>query len=107
MKSFKSYITETVDLNSTLSFIKTAHEGQKYGNKPYWTHPVAVCETGKKIFGSSFTKEEFIKQLASFSQSLDEKAVSKNRDERCKCLHRVHLSEYVDDDFFSVGKSNE
>ena len=57
MKSFKSYITETVDLNSTLSFIKTAHEGQKYGNKPYWTHPVAVCETGKKIFGSSFTKE--------------------------------------------------
>ena len=60
-----------------------------------------------KTLGPSFTKEEFIKQLASFSQSLDEKAVSKNRDERCKCLHRVHLSEYVDDDFFSVGKSNE
>ena len=60
-----------------------------------------------KTLGPSFTKEEFIKQLASFSQSLDEKAVSKNRDERCKCLHRVHLSEYIDDDFFSVGKSNE
>lgn len=60
-----------------------------------------------KTLGPSFTKEEFIKQLASFSKSLDEKAVSKNRDERCKCLHRVHLSEYVDDDFFSVGKSDD
>lgn len=60
-----------------------------------------------KTVGASFTKEEFIKELGNFSKTLDETAVSKNRDERCKCLHRVHLSEYVDDDFFSVGKSDE
>ena len=57
--------------------------------------------------GKNFTKEEFIKALSGFSKTLDETAVSKNRDERCKCLHRVHLSEYVDDDFFSVGKNDE
>ena len=57
--------------------------------------------------GKDFTKEEFIKALSGFSKTLDETAVSKNRDERCKCLHRVHLSEYVDDDFFSVGKNDE
>ena len=56
-----------------------------------------------KTLGPSFTKEEFIQSLGSFSKSLDEKAVSKNRDERCKCLHRVHLSEYIEDNFFSVG----
>ena len=60
-----------------------------------------------KSLGRDFTKEEFIKALGAFSKTLDEKAVSKNRDERCKCLHRVHLSEYVDDDFYSVGKSDE
>lgn len=60
-----------------------------------------------KSLGQDFTKEEFIKALGSFSKTLDETAVSKNRDERCKCLHRVHLSEYVDDDFYSAGKSDE
>ena len=60
-----------------------------------------------KTVGPSFTKEEFIKELGHFSQTLDENAVSKNRDERCKCLHRVHLSEYVEDDFFSIGERDE
>ncbi len=60
-----------------------------------------------KSVGPEFTKEEFIKALGEFSNTLDANAVSKNRDERCKCLHRVHLSEYVDDDFYSVGQSNE
>lgn len=60
-----------------------------------------------KSLGRDFTKEEFIKALGAFSKTLDEFAISKNRDERCKCLHRVHLSEYVDDDFYSVGKSDE
>lgn len=60
-----------------------------------------------KTVGPSFTKEEFIKELGRFSQTLDENAVSKNRDERCKCLHRVHLSEYVEDDFFSIGERDE
>jgi branched-chain amino acid transport system substrate-binding protein len=60
-----------------------------------------------KSLGKDFTKEEFIKALGAFSKTLDETAVSKNRDERCKCLHRVHLSEYVDEDFYSVGKSDE
>lgn len=60
-----------------------------------------------KSLGRDFTKEEFIKALGGFSKTLDENVISKNRDERCKCLHRVHLSEYVDDDFYSVGKSDE
>ncbi|MDD2383343.1 MAG: ABC transporter substrate-binding protein [Sulfurospirillaceae bacterium] len=60
-----------------------------------------------KTVGKDFTKEEFIKAQRAFSQTLDETAVSKNRDERCKCLHRVHLSEYVLDDFFSVGETDE
>lgn len=60
-----------------------------------------------KTIGESFTKEEFIKELGNFSKGLDEKSVSKNRDERCKCLHRVHLSEYIESDFFSVGNMHE
>lgn len=60
-----------------------------------------------KTIGKDFTKEEFIKELGNFSKTIDEKAVSKNRDERCKCLHRVHLSEYVEEDFYSVGKADE
>lgn len=64
-----------------------------------------IAEVLKSV-GREFTKEEFIKALSAFSKTLDENAVSKNRDERCKCLHRVHLSEYVDDDFYSVGKND-
>jgi branched-chain amino acid transport system substrate-binding protein len=60
-----------------------------------------------KAVGPSFNKEQFIKELGNSSRNLDEKAVSINRDERCKCLHRIHLSEYVEDDFFSVGKNND
>ncbi|MDD3342048.1 MAG: ABC transporter substrate-binding protein [Sulfurospirillaceae bacterium] len=60
-----------------------------------------------KTVGKDFTKEEFIQAQRKFSQTLDESAVSKNRDERCKCLHRVHLSEYVLEDFFSVGYSDD
>jgi (p)ppGpp synthase/HD superfamily hydrolase len=29
-------------VTQTIAFIKKAHAGQKYGNEPYWTHPVAV-----------------------------------------------------------------
>lgn len=60
-----------------------------------------------KTVGKDFTKEEFIKALGNFSKTLDEKAISTNRDERCKCLHRVHLSEYVEEDFYSVGKKDD
>lgn len=60
-----------------------------------------------KMVGRDFTKEEFIKELGNFSKTLDEKAVSKNRDETCKCLHRVHLSEYAEEDFYSVGKADD
>ena len=60
-----------------------------------------------KALGPDFTKEEFIQALGDFSRTLDEDGISKNRDERCKCLHHVHLSEYVDVDFYSVGKADE
>ena len=36
---------ETAVINRTLTLIKKAHDGQMYGDEPYWTHPVAVAET--------------------------------------------------------------
>jgi len=60
-----------------------------------------------KSLGHSFTKEEFIQALGTFSNTLDGNTISKNRDERCKCLHRVHLSKYIEDDFYSVGRSDD
>lgn len=65
-----------------------------------------VSEVFKSI-GKSFTKEDFIDALGTFSKTLDENVLSKNRDERCKCLHNVHLSEFVDADFYSVGSISE
>lgn len=32
-----------MNFEETLTFIKAAHAGQKYGKKPYWTHPLAVA----------------------------------------------------------------
>ncbi|AFL67460.1 ABC transporter substrate-binding protein [Sulfurospirillum barnesii] len=65
-----------------------------------------ISEVFKSI-GRSFSKEDFIDALGAFSKSLDENSLPKNRDERCKCLHNVHLSEYVEEDFYSVGNSRE
>lgn len=59
-----------------------------------------------KTVGKDLNKEDFIKAQGDFSRILDEEGISKNLDERCKCLHRVHLSEY-DGDFYSVGKKDE
>ncbi len=60
-----------------------------------------------KSLGKTFTKNDFIEALGAFSKTLDENVISKNRDERCKCLHNVHLSEYVDEDFYLVRSTNE
>ncbi len=30
------------NVENTIEFIKEAHKGQKYGNMPYWLHPVQV-----------------------------------------------------------------
>lgn len=50
-------------LKTTISFIKKAHAGQKYGSDPYWIHPLKVAETGKMIFGSKFDKTAYIAAL--------------------------------------------
>jgi (p)ppGpp synthase/HD superfamily hydrolase len=47
-------LVESVSVATTLDFIKVAHAGQKYGNKPYWTHPVDVAVVGKELFGGTF-----------------------------------------------------
>lgn len=57
MKTF-SELTESV-FDDTLAFIKKAHAGQTYGSKPYWTHPLEVAKTGKKLFGSKFTDSAY------------------------------------------------
>lgn len=54
LKSFKEH-AKKVTLKSTIEFIKQAHDGQMYGAKPYWLHPMKVLETGKHFFGSKFT----------------------------------------------------
>jgi (p)ppGpp synthase/HD superfamily hydrolase len=50
-------------IKSTLSLIKKAHAGQMYGSSPYWTHPLAVAEKGREIFGSKFTDTAYIVAL--------------------------------------------
>lgn len=44
-------------IKQTVAFIKKAHSGQKYGTDPYWTHPFAVAENGRELFGSKFTDD--------------------------------------------------
>lgn len=50
-------------VTSTLSLIKKAHSGQKYGNSPYWTHPLAVAEKGREIFRSEFVDTVYMASL--------------------------------------------
>lgn len=59
MKSFKEH-SKIITVKDTLEFIKQAHAGQTYGNQPYWVHPKAVADTGKKFFGSKFTTKTYI-----------------------------------------------
>lgn len=44
-------------------------------------------------------QRSFYDVLSSFSKTLNERAISTNRDD-VKCLHRVHLTTYVDDSLF-------
>lgn len=41
-------------IDKTLDFIKLAHRGQTYGAIPYWKHPKAVADQGRKLFGAKF-----------------------------------------------------
>jgi (p)ppGpp synthase/HD superfamily hydrolase len=50
-------------ITSTINLIKKAHAGQKYGTSPYWTHPFAVAEKGKELFGSKFGTSGYIAAL--------------------------------------------
>lgn len=50
-------------VKSTIKLIQNAHAGQKYGSSPYWTHPLAVAEKGKELFGSKFTTSAYITAL--------------------------------------------
>lgn len=63
MKSFSEHLYENVVSKTTLSFIKRAHKGQKYGKKPYWTHPKAVAEKAMEIFGSRLGEVGYISCL--------------------------------------------
>lgn len=56
MLTFKKF-SSTPTYKDTVEFIKLAHQGQKYGNEPYWKHPVAVAEAGRKIFGAKFDEK--------------------------------------------------
>ena len=62
MKTFKEQ-TNSITISQTLAFIKKAHSGQMYGKDPYWIHPKAVADTGKKFFGSKFNKNAYIVAL--------------------------------------------
>jgi hypothetical protein len=61
--SFSQYIYEAMNKQKAIEFIKKAHAGQKYGSSPYWTHPKAVADAGKKFFGSKFDEKAYIAAL--------------------------------------------
>lgn len=63
MKSFSQHLDESMNQEKALEFIKKAHAGQKYGSSPYWTHPKAVADVGKRVFGSKFSKKAYIAAL--------------------------------------------
>ena len=63
MLTFSQYLDEAMSTQKALKFIQKAHSGQKYGNAPYWTHPKAVADTGKKFFGSKFDNKAYIAAL--------------------------------------------
>lgn len=60
---FKEIIQESLSIANTLAFIKKAHAGQTYGKDPYWTHPKAVADVGKRVFGSKFNTKAYIAAL--------------------------------------------
>jgi len=62
LKTFKEQ-TNSITISQTLAFIKKAHSGQMYGKDPYWIHPKAVADTGKRFFGSQFTPDAYIVAL--------------------------------------------
>lgn len=63
MQRFSNYLNESLNIQKVLEFIKVAHAKQKYGSDPYWTHPKAVADAGKKIFGSKFNNKAYIAAL--------------------------------------------
>ncbi|MDD3323497.1 MAG: ABC transporter substrate-binding protein [Sulfurospirillaceae bacterium] len=59
-----------------------------------------------KVFqtiGKDFTKEDFIQESAKLTKRFDEKGPRTNRDEQCTCLHKAHLSQYINGNFQTVG----
>jgi len=62
MKTFLEHSKEP-SIKVTLDLIKIAHAGQKYGPGPYWKHPKAVADFGKKKFGSKFDTSTYITAL--------------------------------------------
>lgn len=46
-----------LNVKKTFGFVKKAHAGQQYGDKPYWTHPRKVAVIGRKIFGNKFNQD--------------------------------------------------
>jgi hypothetical protein len=48
---------DELDVSKTLKFATKAHSKQKYGDKPYISHPRSVASTGKKFFGAAFTTD--------------------------------------------------
>jgi (p)ppGpp synthase/HD superfamily hydrolase len=52
-----------ITFDTTLAFIKKAHEGQSHGSIEYWKHPLAVSELGSELFRDDFTEEAKIVAL--------------------------------------------
>lgn len=66
-------ITEIEDrptIESTLEFIKAAHEGQSYDGKPYWTHSVGVM----KLLPAGSTEDE--KMAALLHDTIEDTSVT-------------------------------
>jgi (p)ppGpp synthase/HD superfamily hydrolase len=46
-----------------LEFIKEAHDGQTYGEAPYWTHPVEVERVGRETFNELWNESAALTAL--------------------------------------------
>jgi len=57
MKIDTNILIATLPVTATVAFIQEAHKGQKYGNMPYFFHPVEVAAEAAFLANSIFNED--------------------------------------------------
>lgn len=55
--------TAHTTFQDTLEFVKMCHDGQYYGEKPYWYHCLSVAEYGRDFFDDDWSQDANIAAL--------------------------------------------